>query len=111
MRLLVIGDTHGCTTAFDRLIEAVHLKKDDQLITLGDYIDRGPDSRGMIDRLITLHERAQLIPLRGNHDFMMLEARNGFLQKDEWVRCGGDTTLQSYESADDDWSSHVPEAP
>jgi serine/threonine protein phosphatase 1 len=110
MRLLVIGDTHGCTTAFDRLIEAVHLKKDDQLITLGDYIDRGPDSRGMIDRLITLHERAQLIPLRGNHDFMMLEARNGFLQKDEWVRCGGDTTLQSYESADDDWSSHVPEA-
>ncbi len=109
MRLLAIGDTHGCTTAFDTLIQAVRLKPDDRLITLGDYVDRGPDSKGMIERLVVLHEKGQLIPLRGNHDFMMMEARSGFLQQEEWERCGGDATLASYAGMAEEWFDNVPQ--
>jgi serine/threonine protein phosphatase 1 len=108
MRLLAIGDTHGCTTAFDRLMEAVHVKRDDRIVTLGDYVDRGPDSRGMIDRLLHLQATGQLIPLRGNHDFMMVDACQGFLEKQEWIRCGGDTTLESYSGPAEEWFDNVP---
>ena len=77
MRLLAIGDIHGCSRAFDTLLDAVAPKPDDQIITLGDYVDRGPDSRGVLDRLVALHDTGRLIALRGNHDVMMLEARKG----------------------------------
>ena len=75
MRILAIGDIHGCSRAFDTLIDAVSPEPDDQIITLGDYVDRGPDSRGVLDRLVALHDGGRLIALRGNHDAMMLEAR------------------------------------
>ena len=75
MRTLVIGDIHGCWRALQALLAAVDLRPDDRIITLGDYVDRGPNSRGVVERLIELHARGNLIPLRGNHDEMMLEAR------------------------------------
>ncbi len=56
-RILTIGDIHGCLAAFDTLIEAVELGSEDTGITLGDYLDRGPNSRGVVDRLIALAER------------------------------------------------------
>ena len=77
MRLLAISDIHGCSRAFDTLLDAVAPKPDDQIITLGDYVDRGPDSRGVLDRLVALHDTGRLIALRGNHDVMMLEAAQG----------------------------------
>ncbi len=94
MRLLAIGDIHGCLTAFTTLLDAVRLQPEDRIVALGDYVDRGPDSRGVLDRLIALHDAGQLISLRGNHDVMMLEAR-----KDAdplWLACGGVQTLRSY---------------
>jgi serine/threonine protein phosphatase 1 len=72
MRILAIGDIHGCERAFDSLIAAVDLQPEDRLVTLGDYVDRGPDSKGVINRLITLHDTGQLVALRGNHEVMML---------------------------------------
>ena len=71
MRTLAIGDIHGCLTALDLLLARVEVRPDDRLIALGDYVDRGPDSRGVLDRVIKLHETGQLIALRGNHDAMM----------------------------------------
>lgn len=98
MRLLVIGDIHGCLRAFDTLIEAVSPEPDDQIVTLGDYVDRGPDSRGVLDRLIALHDGGRLVALRGNHDVMMLEAREG--RNRGWLACGGKQTLASYGFSD-----------
>ena len=72
MRILAIGDIHGCSIAFDTLIASVQPQPNDKIITLGDYVDRGPDSKGVIDRLIALHETGQLTALRGNHELMML---------------------------------------
>jgi serine/threonine protein phosphatase 1 len=70
---------------------------DDVVVTLGDYVDRGPDSRGVIDRLIDLKKRLNLICLRGNHEQMMVEAyRGGRAEKKMWLGVGGVQTLGSY---------------
>jgi serine/threonine protein phosphatase 1 len=94
MRVLAIGDIHGCLRSFDTLLDAVSPQPEDQLITLGDYIDRGPDSRGVLDRLLALYAGGQLVPLRGNHDVMMLDARCG--RDLDWLLVGGKQTLRSY---------------
>lgn len=96
MRILTIGDIHGCSTAFDSLIAAVDLQPEDRLVTLGDYVDRGPDSKGIINRLIALHETGGLVALRGNHELMMLEADKDSSKESYWLRYGGDATLASY---------------
>src|SRR5690348_9795781 len=93
MRLLAIGDIHGCLRAFTTLLDLVALHPDDQIITLGDYVDRGPDSRGVLDRLVALYDTGRLIPLRGNHDVMMLGARE--IPDPFWLGFGGAATLLS----------------
>ena len=76
MRELAISDIHGCLTALDALLELVAPQPDDLLILLGDYVDRGPDTRGVIDRVLELTKsHPRLITLRGNHELMMLDAR------------------------------------
>ena len=56
-RTIAIGDIHGCSTALSALLEAIGPTKDDTLVMLGDYVDRGPDSRGVLDQLIELSNR------------------------------------------------------
>ncbi|RAQ39404.1 serine/threonine protein phosphatase [Arthrospira sp. O9.13F] len=99
MRILAIGDIHGCSKAFDTLIDMVSIQPDDRVITLGDYVDRGPDSKGVIDRLIYLYNQGQLIPLRGNHEIMMLAARSHPNSLDTWKICGGQQTILSYQNS------------
>lgn len=108
MRILAIGDIHGCAIAFDTLLAAVELQPEDQIITLGDYVDRGPDSKGVIDRLIVLYDRGQLVALRGNHEQMMLNSRvDGKISA--WLRMGGNATLASYSVSDSLNLQYVPE--
>ena len=95
-RTIAIGDIHGCSLAFDLLLDAIALQPEDILITLGDYIDRGNDSKGILDRLISLHQKGQLIPLKGNHEIMMLEARQSPQKEWYWRQFGGEETLASY---------------
>jgi hypothetical protein len=71
-RTIAIGVIHGCSAALDALLEAIGPRPDDIIVTLGDYINRGPDSRGVLDRLIDLIRRCRLVPLLGNHDQMLL---------------------------------------
>jgi len=97
MRTLVIGDIHGCLRAFDSLLDAVRPAPADQLILLGDYVDRGPDSRGVIDRVLGLtRSHRNLITLTGNHEDMMLEARADPYALRGWCLSGGEATLRSY---------------
>src|SRR4051794_8193491 len=96
MRTLVIGDIHGCYVALDALLGLVQPAADDRLITLGDYVDRGTDSRAVLDRLIALYDAGRLIPLRGNHDEMMLQCRSDHNERRLWLRFGGVQTLVSY---------------
>lgn len=101
MRILAIGDIHGCLRAFDTLLALVDPQPGELLVTLGDYVDRGPDSKGVLDRLLALQSRCRLVPLRGNHDLMMLAARADQEHFREWLGCGGLNTLDSYRASDD----------
>jgi serine/threonine protein phosphatase 1 len=94
MRVLAIGDIHGCSVAFDTLLAHVALRPDDLIITLGDHVDRGPDSCGVIERLLALQRRYRLVPLRGNHEQMMAAYRTHL--DPTWLLCGGRETLASY---------------
>ena len=68
----------------------------DVIVTLGDYIDRGGDSSGVIERLIQLSTTNHLVPLRGNHEEMVMDARRGPELLQIWQRCGGNEALRSY---------------
>jgi len=110
MGVMVIGDIHGCSQALDALLAAVQIEPFDEIITLGDYVDRGPDSRGVIERLLKLRRTNRLIALRGNHELMMLDAWHG-KEATEWLKCGGRATLASYAAAGMDGKlSDVPDA-
>ncbi|RYX83193.1 serine/threonine protein phosphatase [bacterium] len=106
-RLFAIGDIHGCLTALDVLLESLQLRPQDQLVLLGDYIDRGPDSRGVIERLLELEREGEHIFLRGNHESWMMSGGINFSMFQSWLEVGGLETLASYGSQD---ISDIPES-
>lgn len=95
-RTIAIGDIHGCLGALDGLLDAISLTADDTLVILGDMIDRGPDSAGVIERLVGLVADCRLVPLIGNHEQMMLDAATQPSQERFWLQNGGAATLASY---------------
>lgn len=74
MRLLAIGDIHGCATALEVLLKVVDLRPGDKVISLGDYINKGPESSLVLDRLVQLFDQDILLPLRGNHELKLMAA-------------------------------------
>lgn len=109
MRVLAIGDIHGSKVALDALLQQVQPGPKDQLVFLGDYIDRGPASREVVDTLLQLKQRCATIFLRGNHESMILDALDGALKSDTWQSCGGLETLYSYNAAyQPDWTRRIP---
>jgi serine/threonine protein phosphatase 1 len=95
-RLLAIGDIHGCYSALLSLMKAVDLQCDDVVVTLGDYVDRGPNSKQVLEWLIAQQACNKIVCLRGNHEVMMLNAREQYLYFEEWLASGGQETLESY---------------
>jgi serine/threonine protein phosphatase 1 len=118
-----IGDVHGESGKLARLHDAVLARiaaagAPAAIVHLGDYVDRGPDSRGVIDRILALEADArasgrwEVVSLLGNHEQMMLTA---LLAPDaeaaeHWTRNGGAEALKSYGATpgDPDWRSHAP---
>jgi serine/threonine protein phosphatase 1 len=96
MRILAFGDIHGCSGMLDDLLGTVRPTPDDQLVFLGDYVDRGPDTRGVLDRLIRLQEEYRTVCLRGNHELMMSRARRDKSEFRMWTSVGGTQALGSY---------------
>ncbi len=95
-RTLAIGDIHGCLTALETLADAVGFTDEDTVVTLGDHVDRGSDTKGVIDFLLGLRRRTQFVALRGNHEAMMLDARDHRPARQSWLNVGGSSTLESY---------------
>lgn len=79
-RRLVVGDIHGCPKTLAALLEdKVKLRPSDMLFFVGDYIDRGPDSAGVIDYILALMEKHEAVfPLLGNHEKNILDAENEY---------------------------------
>lgn len=71
-RTIAIGDVHGCAAALRALLEQIKPQSTDTIVMLGDCVDRGPDSRGVIETLLELRGRCELVPILGNHEEMML---------------------------------------
>ena len=104
-RTIAIGDIHRCSAALAALVQAIDPTPIDTLVFLGDYIDRGPDSRGILDQVIALAERCTVVPVLGNHEEMLLAALEGQSDLNYWLKFGGIETLASYGYNGQDISS------
>jgi serine/threonine protein phosphatase 1 len=98
--LYAIGDIHGRRDKLDALLGALDLRPGDRLVFLGDYVDRGSDSRAVVDRLIDLARERPCVFLMGNHESMFLDfigwqGRNYF-GREVFLANGGSETLLSY---------------
>jgi len=110
LRIYAIGDIHGCLDAFREIEAAIAADlaarpvASHRVILIGDYIDRGPDSCGVLERVAALGRDGHYIALRGNHEALL----DDFLTNPDgpahllWTRNGGDATLASYGLADPD---------
>ena len=102
VRIYAVGDLHGRSDLLDRVLW--HIDRDLERhptgraieVFLGDYIDRGPDSRGVLDRLIERNWSRELVFLKGNHETYVLEFLQNPQVLDEWAQFGGFETLMSY---------------
>ena len=97
-RTFAIGDIHGCCKTFKKLLlNNLNINKKDEIYCLGDYIDRGEDSKGVIDFILDLRsEGFQIHTLRGNHEQLLLDSIVDEDEKKTWLRNGGNKTLQSF---------------
>ncbi len=97
-RTFIIGDVHGCAATLRRLVtELIQPLPGDHIYLLGDLIDRGPDSKGVLDFIFELTESGiDIRSIRGNHEDMLLKSgidKNNF---DTWISNGGQATLDSF---------------
>ncbi|HEY3417427.1 MAG TPA: metallophosphoesterase [Armatimonadota bacterium] len=92
---IAIGDIHGMADLLDALL--AQLPRDGELVFLGDYIDRGPDSKQVLERLLRLREERPCRFLRGNHEDMALSVHEGERRMEKsWMANGGVATLESF---------------
>jgi serine/threonine protein phosphatase 1 len=108
-RLYVIGDIHGRSDLLDRMVDRIHgdmfksgSRGSPLTITLGDYVDRGPDSRGVLDRLSRNPFPGDYVALKGNHESLFESFMSDSATADSWRRFGGLETLFSYGIATDE---------
>lgn len=99
IRRFAISDIHGCAKTFRRLLKIkIELSREDEIYLLGDYINRGPDSKGVLDIIISLQKKGYKITLlRGNHEQLFLDALKNPKKQSRFLRYGGHTTLSSFQ--------------
>ncbi|MDO5769288.1 MAG: metallophosphoesterase family protein [Psychrobacter sp.] len=95
-RLFAIGDIHGCLSPLNALIDAIEPTKDDTIIFLGDMVDRGPDTKGVLDRIMALETTCKVIAIAGNHEEMMIGSVTELEYAKSWLRFGGAQALASF---------------
>lgn len=98
MRKIAFTDIHGCSDTFEALLEQVKPTPHDHLFFLGDYIDRGPNSKAVLDKLMELQLKGQRITcLLGNHDLELLVSLHDAERRNFWIEhWGGNKTLESF---------------
>ena len=111
MARFAISDIHGCIKTFNRLLDKIALTKNDTLFLLGDYIDRGNNSKAVIDKILKLKSDGFDVQcLLGNHEWLLLNAAYEKGYKETWLsRNGGIATLFSYGIIAEDYLNYIPE--
>ncbi|MGH0032244.1 MAG: metallophosphoesterase family protein [Myxococcota bacterium] len=104
--LYAVGDIHGESEMLEELLAKLPLADGDELVFMGDYVDRGPDARGVVDQLLELEKRHPCTFLCGNHESMFLDFLGwegpAWFAGDAFLANGGDRTLASYGYFDQD---------
>jgi len=101
MKTYVIGDIHGCLTSLKTVLENTPITAQDRLIFVGDYIDRGPDSKGVIDYLLKVQQEYSCEFLMGNHEEKFLLSRVYDFEIKEWYGFwDAQATMDSYGTDD-----------
>ena len=100
-RLYVIGDIHGRLDLLDRMVDAINRDAEEHggssiTVTLGDYIDRGPQSRGVLDRLLENPFPGEYVALKGNHEALLETFLGDPGTGAHWQHLGGVETLHSF---------------
>jgi len=97
-RLIAIGDIHGCIDPLRELVEKrIGIRKEDRIILLGDYVDRGKHIKEVIDYILDLRENGyDILALTGNHESMMLDSIQDEKTLFNWFMNGGSETLSSF---------------
>lgn len=95
-RYIAFGDIHGMYDEFMQLWNSIDIQETDTLVFLGDYIDRGPKSKEVLDFLMDLPVKNEAIFLRGNHEDMMLHRLISFNMAMCWLQNGGTEALISF---------------
>ncbi len=98
--LYAVGDIHGERERLEVLLASLPLQPEDRFVFVGDYVDRGPDSKGVVDVLLALAEDYDCVFLAGNHESMFLDfldwRNEDYFAGDAFLANGGDRTLASY---------------
>ena len=98
-RFFIIGDIHGHFSPLAEVIQKISkdIETGDRLIFLGDYIDRGEHSCEVVEFLLALKKRHDIIFLKGNHEAMLLDYLDGKNDGSNWLFNGGRNTIKSYQ--------------
>jgi serine/threonine protein phosphatase 1 len=97
-KTFVIGDIHGGLKALIQILDRAKVMPDDQLIFLGDYVDRWYESAQTIDFLINFQKTHNCIFIRGNHDDLLQKYLEGAPENTMWLNAGGAQTIKSYQN-------------
>jgi serine/threonine protein phosphatase 1 len=97
MKQYAISDIHGCAKTFKALLKQISFSKEDVLYLLGDYVDRGPDSKGVIDHIWQLQSEGYTVfCLKGNHEQLMIDSLVNWEKRRSWLTYGGLETIESF---------------
>lgn len=97
-RRFVIGDIHGCiATLVELVLNNIKPKRNDEIIFVGDLIDRGPNSKAVVDFVMELQKKFKVIVIRGNHEQMLLDSLTDDYAFELWYFNGSEETLHSFQ--------------
>ena len=95
-RFIAITDIHGELRKLESVLSKIDVRQDDTFVFLGDYIDRGPDSKGVVEKVIEISEQYKTITLIGSHEYALLHADKDDYYHYLFWNYGGPATVKSY---------------
>ena len=106
MRYIVLTDIHGELAKLENVLSKIETRKDDVFVFMGDYIDRGPNSKGVVDRILEQSNYNKCIYLIGSHEYALLHSKDDDYYDYLFKNYGGPATVRSYGSFENMFRIH-----